>query len=393
MPSPLEGITILDFTRYQQGPYSTVMLSDMGADVIKVEERVHGDLGRALGAQPNGYCSYFEALNRNKKSITLDLQAPEGKAIVHRLVERCDVVVENFRPGVMDRLGLGYDDLKQTNPKIIMASATGFGLLGPESRRPSFDVIGQAMGGMMAAQGGADGDPQLVTGGFADHVGAMYLAFGVAMALIARDRFGVGQHVDASLLGGQIAFQALGYVRALNGPPPNPALYRGGNPLFRAYRCGDGHWVALGILDPKWWPALTRAIGRPELAVDPRYAEPFARMQNGVELREELAKCFLTRTREEWVKILRDHDVPTGPVQDFKEAAQDPQVIANEYIVELPHPVLGTIREPGSPIRLSATPTNIRSAAPELGQNTEETLLLLGLSWEEIGSLRERKVI
>ena len=395
MPSPLEGITILDFTRWQQGPFATVMLSDMGADVLKVEERGHGDLGRALGARPDGFCAYFEAHNRNKKSITLDLQKAEGRKIVCQLVERMDVVVENFRPGVMERLGLGYQELKKVNPRIIMASASGFGQSGPDARRPSYDVIGQAMGGMMMAQGGPGGEPQLITGGFADHVGAMFLAFGIAMALIARERFGVGQYVDSSLLGGQIAFQAMGYIRALNMEPVDTqrAVRAGANPLFRAYKCSDGKWVALGVLDPKVYPALTRALGKPELAVDPRFAEPFARFQNGQELKDELAAIFATATRGEWLQRLRDHDVPTGPVYDMREAAEDPQVLANGYVQEIPHPLLGTIRVPGPPAQLSETPARIRSAAPELGQHTEETLLLLGYTWEEIEGLREREVI
>jgi len=396
MPSPLEGITILDFTRWQQGPFATVMLSDMGADVLKVEERGHGDLGRALGARPDGFCAYFEAHNRNKRSITLDLRSDEGRKIVLQLVERVDVVTENFRPGVMDRLGIGYEDLKKTNPRIIMGSASGFGPKGPLSRRPSYDVIGQAMGGMMVAQGGPGGEPQLITGGFADHVGAMFLAFGVSMAIIARERFGVGQHVDASLLGGQIAFQSMGYIRALqmdSAPPQRSPIRPGGNALFRAYACSDGRWIAVGVLDPKVWPALTRALGAPDLAVDERFAEPFARFQNGVELKEKLAALFATATRDEWVKRLQDHDVPTGPVYDMAEAAADPQVLENGYIVEIDHPHLGKIRVPGPPIQLSETPAYARGTAPELGQHTEEVLLLLGYDWEQIEGLRNREVI
>ncbi len=393
MPAPLEGITILDFTRYQQGPFATVMLSDMGADVIKVEEPKNGDLGRALGRQPDGFCAYFEAHNRNKRSITLDIRTEAGRRVVHQLVERVDVVTENYRPGVMDRLGIGYEDLKKVNPRIIMGSASGFGPKGPDARRPSFDIIGQAAGGMMMAQGGGpDFEPQSVTAGHADHVGAMFLAFGISMALIARDRYGVGQHVDSSLLGGQIAFQGMGIIRSLR-VGAQASFRQGANPLFRAYGCGDGRWVALGILDPKVWPGLTHALGHPELMKDPRFAEPFARHEHAEELAETLAAIFQEKPRDEWLKLLEEHDVAAGPVRDHVEVGDDPGVIANEYVVTVEHPSLGQLRVPGVPVKLSETPGHVRSVAPELGQHTEEVLLMLGYDWEQIGGLREQGVI
>jgi CoA:oxalate CoA-transferase len=391
MPAPLDGISILDFTRYQHGPYATVMLSDMGAEVIKVEERGHGDLGRAIGARPDGFCAYFEAHNRNKQSITLDIRSDEGRRIVEQLVARMDVVVENFRPGVMERLGIGYAQLSAINPRLIMASASGFGPKGTKARRPSYDVIGQAMGGVMMAQAGSpEREPVLITAGFADHVGAMFLAFGIAMAIIARERFGVGQHLDESLLGSQIAFQSMGYLRSLQSTEPGRHY---DNPLFRAYQCSDGSWIAVGVLDPKVWPALTRAVGKPELAADPRFAEPFARFEHSRELKDELAALFRSRPREEWVARMVEQDVPSGPVLSFREVAADPDVLANAYIVEMEHPHIGTIRSPGLPVQLSKTPGAVRSTAPELGQHTEQVLLSLGYSWEQIEDLRTRGVI
>ena len=393
MAAPLAGITILDFTRYQQGPFATVMLSDMGADVIKVEERLNGDLGRALGAQADGYSGYFEAHNRNKRSLTLDVRTEDGKRIIRQLVERVDVVVENFRPGVMERLGFGYAALCAINPRIILASASGFGQLGPDAKKPSFDVIGQAASGMMISQGGGpEHPPQMVTAGHADHVGAMFLAFGVAMALIARDRDGVGQHVDSSLLGGQIAFQAMGFCRSLQDGFHN-SFRSGGNPLFRGYGCADGKWLAIGILDPKVWPGLIRALDRPDLLEDPRFVDAFSRWENNEELIETIAACFRTRPRDEWLPLLAQNDVAAGPVRDHVEVAADPGVLANGYIVEIEHPVRGSIRVPGPPVRLSGTPAAVRSAAPELGQHTEEILLDLGYSWEELDGLRTRGVI
>jgi len=220
----------------------------------------------------------------------------------------------------------------------------------------------------------------------------MFLAFGVAMALIARDRFGIGQHLDASLLGGQIAFQAMGYCRSLqNGV--HSSFVAGGNPLFRAYGCADGKWLAIGILDPKVWPSLTAALDRPDLEHDQRFAEPIDRHDNAHELTGHLAEIFRTRPRDEWLKLLEQHDVAAGPVRDHVEAAEDPQVLANEYIVTVEHPHIGPIRVPGIPVNFSETPGSVRTAAPELGQHTEEVLLELGYTWEEMGQLREEEII
>jgi crotonobetainyl-CoA:carnitine CoA-transferase CaiB-like acyl-CoA transferase len=393
MSAPLTGITILDFTRYQQGPYATVMLADMGADVIKVEERSHGDLGRALGRQPDGFCAYFEAHNRGKRSMTLDVRTEAGRNIVHQLVERVDVVTENFRPGVMDRLGIGYETLSAINPRLIMASASGAGQKGPQARKPSYDVIGQAAGGMMVAQGGGPNfEPQMVTAGFADHVGAMFLAYGVAMALIARERDGLGQHVDASLLSGQIAFQSMGFYRSLR-VGEQASFSPGGNPVFRPYRCGDNRWVAIGVLDPKVFAPLCRALGRDDLLSDERFREPFVRAAHAIELTQELGETFASQPSAHWLKRLEECDVPASLARTHVEVGNDPHVIENEFVVEKEHPHLGTLRIPGIPVKLSRTPGAIRSHAPELGQNTEEVLLDLGYEWEEIEKLRTDGVI
>jgi crotonobetainyl-CoA:carnitine CoA-transferase CaiB-like acyl-CoA transferase len=390
---PLDGIRVLDFTRYQQGPWATVMLGDMGAEIIKVEERTNGDLGRALGRQPDGFCAYFEAHDRNKKSITLDVRRPEGKEIVFKLVERVDVVVHNFRPGVMDRLGLGYETLKAINARIIYAAGSGFGLEGPIADRPSYDIIGQAMGGIMVAQGGGPGrEPRMALPGIADQTGAIFLAYGIAMALIARDRFGVGQQVDASLYGSQIALQAMNLTAAMRSgvhPPSRPQ----GSPTFKHYPCADGRWLAVGVLDPVVYPRLCAAAERPDLATDPRFAEPFARWQNADELEQELTKAFCAKPRDYWMERLIAHDVPCGPVQDYTEVIADPQARANGYITSMEHPSLGEIGVVGLPVRLSETPTSLRMPAPELGQHTEEILLDLGYDWEQIGGLRAAEVI
>lgn len=390
---PLEGIRVLDFTRWQQGPWATVMLGDMGAEIIKLEEREHGDLGRALGRQPDGFCAYFEAHDRNKKSITVDVRTPEGKAIVYKLVERVDVVAHNFRPGVMDRLGLGYGTLKAINPRIIFGSASGFGPEGPLAERPSYDVIGQAMGGIMVTQGGGpDAEPRMVVPGVADQVGAMYFAYGIAMALLARERFGVGQQVDASLYGAQIALQASNITRALRGGVHERSRPQG-SPVFKPYGCADGRWLAVGVLDPRVYPRLCAAVYRQDLITDERFAEPFARYANADALEAELTRAFRAGTRDHWLERLIAHDVPCAPVQDYIDVGNDPQALANGYITTVAHPNLGTLRVVGVPVRLSETPGSVRTPAPELGQHTEEILLELGYDWEQIEGLKQAEVI
>ena len=390
---PLDGIRVLDFTRYQQGPWATVMLADMGAEILKLEERTNGDLGRALGRQPDGFCAYFEAHDRNKKSVTLDFRKPEAKHIVCQLVERVDVVAHNFRPGVMERLGFGYEQFKHINPRIIYASASGFGPEGPLAARPSYDIIGQGMGGIMVSQGGGPGsEPRMALPGIADQTGAAYFAFGISMALLARERFGVGQQVDASLYGSQLALQAMSVTAAMRSGVHGPSR-PGGSPTFKHYGCSDNLWLTVGVLDPAVYPRLCLAAERPDLVTDERFAEPFARAANADAMEAEFRNAFRANTRAYWLQRLIDHDVPCGPVQNYIEVSEDPQALINGYITSVEHPNLGTIKVVGSPVKLSETPASIRNPAPELGQHTEEILLELGYSWEQIQALREAEVI
>ena len=393
MPGPLEGVRILDFTRYQQGPFATVLLSDLGADVIKVEEPTYGDLGRSLGLQPDGWCAYFQALNRNKRSLTIDTRTPEGREIVYRLIPETDVVTDNFRPGMMKRFGLDHDSLAAINPRIITASATGFGPKGPQAHEPSFDSIGQAMGGIAIAQGGGPGaEPSVVIGGMADQVGAMIFALGIAAAIAARELHGVGQHVDTSLLGSQLALQGLGLTGFLRQKEQRSGGTRW-NPLFTWYPCGDGLYLSLGLLDPKWWPAFCEVLEREDLMVDERFAAPAGRTGNREELIEELNRTFATKPRDEWLALLKGADLPCGPVNDYAAVAKEPQVIANEYLTTLPDANLGEVGVVGTPIQMSETPAGPKSTAPDLGQHTEEILLELDYSWEDIERFKDAKVI
>ncbi len=391
MPAPLEGIKVLDFTRFQNGPHATVMLSDMGADVLKVERPGEGDPGRSLGRRPDGFCAYFEAFDRGKRSITLDLDDPEAKRIVYRLVEDADVVTENFRPGLMDGLGFGYEELRKHNPQLIYAVNSGFGPKGEWSPRGSFDIVAQGMSGAMIAQGGGPGcEPVQIPWGLADQVGSMVFAYGIMAALLARERHGVGQRLDVSQLGAMTTLQALSLVGYLHTGTQGRRFV---NPIFTFYEGGDGGWFTVGVLTPKHWPLLCDAAGRPDLLTDERSATPFARLDHRDWLHDQLAGTFRGRPRAHWLEALIARDVPCGPVHDYAGVESDPQFWENGYLVDVEHPGFERHRTVGIPFTLSETPGRVQGAAPELGQHTEETLLGLGYTWEQITALRDRGAI
>ena len=261
MAAPLDGIKILDFTRYQNGPHATVMLSDMGADVLKVEMPDQGDPGRSLGRLPDGFCAYFEGYDRGKRSITLNLYKPQAREIVRKLVARVDILTENFRPGFLDKLGLGYEALRAINPRLIYATNSGFGPTGPWRSRGSFDVVAQGMGGIMVAQGGGPGcEPQSVRIGVADQVGSIVFAYGIMTAVVARERYGVGQKLDVSQLGAMMTLQASMMTSFLYTRVQPQRKGRAFNPTFGHYKAGDDNWLTVGVLDPKHWPLLCRAV-------------------------------------------------------------------------------------------------------------------------------------
>ncbi len=403
MAMPLDGIRVIDWTIWQQGPVATTMLGDLGADVIKIEERVGGDPGRGimamsgidLGERPN---FYFEANNRNKRSLTLDLKQPDAIEIVHKLVAGADIFVQNFRKGVAGRLGLDYASLRAHNDKLIYASATGYGPEGPDSADPSFDQLGLARSGIMMAAGEPDMPPLAIAGGVADQMGAIMLAYGVLAALVARERSGVGQQVDASHLGSMMMLQGLSVsARLMMGfALPRTARSRAGNPLWNHYRCQDDQWLSLGMLQPdRYWADFCRALGRPELATDERFADMGARAQNAEAAVALLDEIFASKPRDEWMKILREEegDFIFTRVNSVNELPDDPQVQANDYVVDFEHPQHGTIQMIGMPVRLSETPGGVRAPAPEFGQHTEEILLDLGYEWDVISDLRKREVI
>jgi crotonobetainyl-CoA:carnitine CoA-transferase CaiB-like acyl-CoA transferase len=389
----LAGIKVLDFTRHQQGPYATSLLADLGADVIKIEPRPDGELGRQSELdRETGFSPYFETYNRGKRSLTLDLRRPEAKEIVRRLVPEMDVLVENFRPGVMDRLGLGYEALRSVNPRLVFASASAFGPVGPLAQRPGFDHIAQAVSGLMIEQGGGPGhEPQPALPGAADQISAIYLAFGIVSALLVRERTGEGQQVDVSLLGSMVAFQGRQITRFLVTGKQGRERFRR-SPTYSHYRAADG-WVAIAATDPKRWPNLCAALELPELETDPRFAGPWERHGHAEELEAALEARFAERPVTEWLERLIAADVPCGPVNTYTDLVDEPQLAANGYLTTVEHSGLGTIRTAGVPLHFSATPPDPVRPAPELGQHSEAILLDLGYTWPEIEHLRREDVI
>ena len=403
MPMPLDGIRVIDWTIWQQGPVASLMLGDLGADVIKIEERVGGDPGRGilkaqgldLRDRPN---FYFEANNRNKRSLTVDLKKPAGVAIVQRLAERADVFVQNFRKGVAARLGLDAATLRAQNPRLVYASASGYGPEGPESGAPSFDYLGLARSGIMYSCGEPDDEPLAIAGGIADQMGAIMLAYGIVTALLARERTGRGQEVDASHLGSMAWLQGLGLSARLmlgRALPRQPRRFAT-NPLWNHYRCGDDLWLALSMLQPdRYWERFCAVLEIPEAAADPRFKTMLDRMMNAGECIALLDEVFARRPRAEWLRRLASGgDFIYSIINSVDDLPDDPQMQANGYVTAFEHPAFGPTQVVGLPVRLSDTPGSIRLPAPEFGQHTEEILTeVLGCSWEEIGRLRDDEVI
>lgn len=405
MSVPLEGIRILDWTIWLQGPLATSMLGDLGAEVIKIEDRIAGDPIRGaqtLSATQTGLKAgnfAFEALNRNKKSITVNLKKKAGKEIFYKLIEKSDVFVQGFRQPVVKRLGMDYETLHRYNPKLIYVNASGFGPKGPERDEPALDYVVFARSGMMTAIGEADMPPIYVASGtVADHTGAMMTAYSVLAAIVARERLGVGQEVNISTLGSMITLERLQIeaVLALGQPYPRPKRSRAGNPLYNHYCCSDGKWLAVAMLQSdRYWHGFCQALGIQELAGDPKFVDMEGRSTNAEELVRILDKVFGSKPRDEWLRILKKSgDFICGPLNTIPDVIHDPQVLANDYIVDYDHPAHGTIKTVGFPVGLTQTPAGIRLPAPEFGQHTEEILRdILGYSWEYIAKLKDDEVI
>jgi formyl-CoA transferase/CoA:oxalate CoA-transferase len=393
MKTPLEGLRVLDFSRVLAGPYCSMMMGDMGAEVIKVEEPGKGDDTRSWGPPfQSGESTYFLSVNRNKKSVTLNLKAPGGRAVAQRLAAVSDVLLENFRPGTMDRLGLGYAQLRPANRKLVYCSISGFGQTGPERERPGYDAMIQGEGGLMSITGFPDGPPTKVGVSIADLVAGMLAFHGILLALRVAEKTGQGQWVDISLLDGQVGlltFQAQAYFAT--GKTPR----RWGNAHsmitpYETYATADGY-VIIAVGTDDMWRRFARLM---DLPADGDFGERFATSAQRVERREELAAILkpriARRTTAEWIAMLQEAGIPCGRVRDVAEVLGDPHVLERALVQEMEHAAIGKLRTTGIPIKLSATPGRITAAPPLLGADTDQVLATaLGMTAAEIARLRE----
>lgn len=395
MAGPLEGIKVLELSRTLAGPFCSMQLADMGAEVLKVEQPGLGDETRSyIPPEINGESTYFMSLNKNKKAITLNLKTKEGQEIVKKLVAESDVLIENFRNGTMEKFGLGYDVLKEINPRLVYCAVSGFGRTGPMKDEPAYDLLMQGFGGLMSVTGEAGQAPVKVGFSIVDLATGLYSALGVVFALLARERTGKGQYVESSLLDTVVSLSNyLGQSVLATGKAPgrhgsaHPTLVP-----YQAFETKDGH-VIIAVPNDGLWRKMCDALELTELKDHPKYALNVDRVAN----REALVGILTAYTKEreasEIIEKLKQAGVPSGPINDLVQLLEHPQVQAREMIQEVEHPTIGPLKMLGVPIKLSDTPGSVRKAPPLLGENTEEVLTLLGYSQEQITNLKEKGVI
>lgn len=392
----LDGIAVLDLTRVLSGPYCTMLLADMGARVIKVEQPGRGDDTRAWGPPFVGAeAAYFLSINRNKESVTLNLKDARGRELLERLLARADVLVENFRPGTMTRLGLEFETVSARYPRLVYCSISGFGQYGPRRDEPGYDAVVQAEGGLMSITGDAGGPPFRLGVAVSDIVTGMFAAQGITAALFARERSGRGQLVDIAMLDSTVAlltYQAANYF-ATSAPPVRMGNRHPTIVPYETFAAADGEFV-LAVGNDDLWRRFCRIAGLGTLASDPRFATNPDRVAHYAELKPLLDARLRTRPRAEWIAALTAEGVPCGSVRDIGQVLEDPQLHDREMLATVAHATLGQVRVLGSPLKLSGTPTRIRTGPPTLGQHTDQILTTdLGLPEEEIATLRAAGVI
>ena len=386
---PLAGYRVLELAHLIAGPACGMYLADMGADVVKIEQPAAGDASRtAYGSQLGGESAVFVTVNRNKRSVALDLARPEGRAAFERLVARADVVIEAYRGGVAERLGIDWDTLAPLNPRLIYCSISAFGPRGPWREKPGLDSLAQALGGFMAITGERDGGPVLGGAPVADTLGALLAIQGILTALIARGRTGRGQRVDASLIDGMLLAHTA-RLSVFHETGESPGRWGSGHPEivpYRAFAAKDA-WLFVAVWVERLWPPFCAAIGREGLAEDPRFAARGDRLKNRAELDAILADVFLERTVAEWMDILERADVLCAPINDYADLLRHPQVMASDMIVEQDHPRAGRFKTIATPVKLGATPGSIRTPAPALGEHSRDILAEAGYTRDEIDAL------
>jgi crotonobetainyl-CoA:carnitine CoA-transferase CaiB-like acyl-CoA transferase len=392
MMDALQGIKILDLTRLLPGNFCTLLLADYGADVLKIEDTDRGDYGRWSPPLVRTQSAYFLGLNRNKRSMKLNLKTDRGRAIFMKLAERSDVILEGFRPGVSHRLGIAYDAVRQVNPGIIYCSITGFGQDGPYREKVGHDINYIGIGGILGITGQRDGPPIIPATQLADiGGGGMMAAIGILMALVHRRTTGRGQYIDISMLDGVVSWLSMFASRYFaDGEIPKRGEMRlnGQFPCYRVYRTKDDGYITIGALEEKFWGNLCRALGREDFI-----PHQYATGKEGEEVISQLEEIFLTRTRDEWVNFLENFEICHGPVDDFQETFSDPQVVHRGMVLEVDHPTEGKIKQVGFPIKFSETPGRLRLSSPGYGEHTREILRELGYTQEEIESLEKSGVI
>ncbi len=380
---PLEGLKVLDLSRVLAGPYCTMLLADFGADVIKIEPPKVGDDSRAFGPFVGKESAYFMSLNRNKRSMVLDFKEPKHVEVFKEMVAKADVVVENYRPGTMEKFGLSYDVLKEINPKLIYAACSGFGRTGPYTMKPAYDIIVQAMGGIMSITGEGKDSPTRVGASVGDVVAGIFTAYGVMLALYHREKTGKGQLVDVGMLDCQVAILENAIARYVtSGEVPVPLGNRHPSITpFSAFTAKDGQ-VIVGAGNDRLWTKLCNVLEKPELLTDERFSNNGLRTTNFHELHAIMNSVLVNKTIDEWITLLEEAGIPCAPINNIERIINDPQVKARDMIVEVEHPIAGHLKMPGVPVKLSDTPGSVRTPAPLLGHDVNEILHEL-MGWDE----------
>lgn len=392
---PLEGVRVVDFTRVYSGPYCTMMLADLGAEVIKVEKDKTGDDTRSFMPMKDGESGYYLYLNRNKKSIALDMKKQESRDVIYRLTEWADVVIENFSPGVAERLGIGYETLKKVNPSIVYGSISGFGQYGPYRNKPAYDVVCQAMGGFMSLTGEPDGKPYKLGPSIVDASAGIHMAFAIASALLYREKTGIGQHIDIGMM--DTAFSTLEnfvVTKTLTGVAPtrNGNANLGSAP-FNSYKTKDGY-VAIAVANNKLFEKLATVMGRQDLLSDERLDQNYKRKMNEDILNEIVEGWTQQYTTAQICELLDEASVPVGPILGIEELVEDPHLKERGMLVEIESPVVGKVVYPGNPIKFSETKVDEFSSAPSLGENADDILEeICHYSAQEIQALREKGIV